>query len=114
MRWDLHERSFRPVGVGKFVLVSILLLCGPSPQSLGPFFGIAKVVDPDPTIKSSDKEVEERYWQLRVISESPSCAARLSALPPFELLWPQPPGWPCWPRSVPSSSLMEPPGGAIM
>jgi hypothetical protein len=36
---------------------------------------------------------------LRMASMSPSCAPQLSALPPPELPWPQPPWWP-WIRRV--------------
>ena len=61
-----HAQWNRPLDVGEFVLVGVRLLCGPFPQCLGPFFSVPMVVDPNPAIKGSDKEVEDGRWQLRV------------------------------------------------
>jgi hypothetical protein len=61
-----HARWNGAGHVGEFVLASIRLLCGPFPQRLCPFFGIPQVVNPNPSIERSDKEVEERRWELRV------------------------------------------------
>jgi hypothetical protein len=47
-----------------FVLVSIIFLRRPFPQSLSPSFGITKMVRPEPAIEGSNEEVEERGWSL--------------------------------------------------
>ena len=59
-----HAWWNRPLHVRDLVLVSIRFLRGPFAQRLSAFLGIPKVVDPDPPVKGSDKEVEKGRWQM--------------------------------------------------